>query len=79
MIQASLDEVNARSYWKDAVKAYNKIPFTKDLNPELDDHVNNKALDGMFELVEVKETGIRNDAGLRTSPLLKEVFGKQDR
>lgn len=79
IIQASLDEVNARSYWNDAVKAYNKIPFTKDLNPELDDHVNNKALDGMFELVEVKETGIRNDAGLRTSPLLKEVFGKQDK
>lgn len=79
VIQASLDEVNARSYWNDAVKAYNKIPFTKDLNPELDDHVNNKALDGMFELVEVKETGIRNDAGLRTSPLLKEVFGKQDK
>jgi len=79
VIQASLDEVNARSYWNDAVKAYNKIPFTKDLNPELDDHVNNKALDGMFELVEVKETGIRNDTSLRTSPLLKEVFGKQDK
>jgi len=79
VIQASLDEVNARSYWNDAVNAYNKIPFTKDLNPELDDHVNNKALDGMFSLVEVKESGIRNDAGLRTSPLLKEVFGKQDK
>jgi len=79
IIQSSLDEVNARSYWNDAVKAYNKIPFTKDLNPELDDHVNNKALDGMFDLVEVKETGIRNDSKLRTSPLLKEVFGQQDK
>ena len=79
VIQASLDEVNARSYWADAVSAYNKIPFTKDLNPELDDHVNTKALDGMFELVELKETGIRNDANLRSSPLLKEVFGKQDK
>lgn len=79
VIQASLDEVNARSYWNDAVSAYNKIPFTKKLNPELDDHVNNKALDGMFELVQVKETGIRNDSSLRTSPLLKEVFGKQDK
>jgi len=79
VIQSSLDEVNARSYWNDAVSAYNKIPFTKKLNPELDDHVNNKALDGMFELIQVKETGIRNDAGLRTTPLLKEVFGQQDK
>jgi len=79
VIQESLDEVNARSYWNDAINAYNKIPFTKNLNPELDDHVNNKALDGMFELVQVKEIGIRNDTGLRTSPLLKEVFGKQDK
>jgi len=79
IIQSSLDEVNARSYWNDAVKAYNKIPFTKDLNPELDDHVNNKALDGMFDLVQVKETGIRNDSKLRTSPLLKEVFDQQDK
>lgn len=79
VIQESLDEVNARSYWEDAVKAYNKIPFTKDLNPELDDHVNGKALDGMFELVQLKESGIRNDVGLRTSPLLKEVFSQQDK
>lgn len=79
IIQESLDEVNARSYWSDAVTAYNKIPFTKDLNPELDDHVNSKALDGMFELVELKEGGIRNDVGMRTSPLLQEVFSKQDK
>lgn len=79
IIQSSLDEVNARSYWSDAVNAYNKIPFTKDQNPELDDHVNQSALDGMFSLIQEKETGIRNDAGLRTSPLLKEVFAQQDK
>ena len=79
LIQASLDEVNARSYWNSAVTAYNKIPFQKKLNPSLDDHVNNKALDGLFSLIEVKEAGIREDVGQRTSPLLKEVFGKLDK
>lgn len=78
VIQASLDEVNARSYWTSAVNAYNKIPFQKKLNPSLDDHVNNKALDGLFSLIEVKEAGIREDISQRTSPLLKEVFGKLD-
>lgn len=29
IIQSSLDEVNARSYWKTVVDAYNKLPFVK--------------------------------------------------
>ena len=79
VIQNALDEVGARSLWTKTVTAYNKIPLQKKLNPELDDHVNNKALDGMFSKVKEKEAGIRNNAGLRTSPLLKEVFAKQDK
>ena len=78
VIQAALDEVDARSLWSSAVNAYNKIPFQKKLNPELDDHVNTKALDGLFSLIEVKEKGIREDVGLRTTPLLRDVFSRQD-
>ena len=78
VIQSALDEVNAREYWKKAVTAYNKIPFVDKTNPELDDHVNRKALDGMFSLVEKKEEGIRNDVSLRNTDLLKKVFAKQD-
>ncbi len=79
VIQESLDEVNARSYWKKAVAAYNKIPFSKDLNPELDDHVNQKALDGMFSLIQEKEAGIRADERLRSTDLLRDVFAQQDK
>ncbi|WP_235291473.1 DUF4197 domain-containing protein [Portibacter lacus] len=78
VIVSALDEVNARTYWKTAVDAYNKIPFVKKVNPELDDHVNNKALDGLFSLIAVKEEGIRNDIDQRSSDLLKKVFGQQD-
>ena len=78
VIQEALDEVNARSLWESAVNAYNKVPFIKKLNPQLDDHVNHKALDGMFSLIELKEQGIREDVNLRTTPLLKEVFAQQD-
>ncbi len=77
-IQGALDEVNARTYWKSVVEKYNSLPFVKKVNPELDDHVNNKALDGMFGLIEVKEEGIRKDVDQRTSPLLKDVFSKLD-
>lgn len=79
VIQAALDEVRARELWNSAVSAYNKIPLIKKLNPQLDDHVNNKALDGMFGLIELKEKNIRKDKSLRSSPLLKEIFAKQDK
>lgn len=78
IIQSSLDEVDARSLWNKAVNAYNKVPFQKKLNPDLDDHVNNMAIQGMFSLVEEKEKGIRQNPALRTSPLLKKVFAQQD-
>lgn len=79
IIVESLDKVNAREYWKSAVTQYNKIPFAKKTNPELDDHVTKEALAGMFGLVEKKEAGIREDKSLRTNDLLEKVFAKQDR
>lgn len=79
VIQASLDKVNAREYWRGAVSTYNKIPMVNKTNPELDDHVTKMALKGMFSLVEQKEKGIRTDVGQRNSDLLKKVFAKQDK
>ncbi len=78
VIVASLDEVNARDYWRSVVSAYNKLPLVKDVNPELDDHVNKAALNGMFSLIEKKEEGIRNNVDQRPTQLLKDVFAKQD-
>ena len=77
IIQKALDEVNARDLWQKASAAYNKIPLTKDVNTQLDEHVNEKALDGLFGLIAVKEEGIRNDHSLRSSDLLKKVFAEQ--
>ncbi len=78
IIGNALDEVNARSLWNEAVTAYNKLPLVKKINPDLDDYVTNKAMDGMFALIEEKEKGIRNDVSQRTSEILKKVFAKQD-
>ena len=78
IIQESLDEVNAREYWRSAVTAYNRIPFVQKTNPELDQHVTEMALVGLFGLVEVKERDIRENPALRTTELLQKVFGQQD-
>ncbi len=78
VIQTSLDEVNARSYWRKVVNAHNKLPFVKKVNPELDEYVTNKALVGMYGLIEEKENDIRKDKSLRNTDLLRKVFAKQD-
>ncbi|MDX1477244.1 MAG: DUF4197 domain-containing protein [Saprospiraceae bacterium] len=78
VIQVALDQVNAREYWKTAVDAYNRIPLVRKVNPELDDHVNNKALDGLFGEIEVKEEKIRGNASERKTELLRKVFAQQD-
>lgn len=78
VIVQSLDKFGARKYWSDAVNAYNKIPFVDKANPDLDDYVTNRALDGLFTMVEKKEIDIRNNVSSRTTDLLRKVFAKQD-
>jgi len=45
VINNSLNKFNALGYWADAVNAYNKIPFVDKINPDLSDHITNKALE----------------------------------
>ncbi len=74
----SLNKFGALDYWDKAVTAYNKIPLSKKMNPRLDDYVTNKALDGLFSMVEKEERSIRKDKTKRVTDLLKKVFAKQD-
>ena len=75
----SLNQLGALDYWSDAVNKYNALPFVNDVNPDLADHINSKALVGLFDLIEKKELGIRSDISQRTTGLLQKVFAKQDR
>jgi hypothetical protein len=79
VIVASLDKFNARDYWSNAVNTYNRIPLVNDqVDPDLDDYVTNKALDGLFAQVAKEELDIRNNIGARTTDLLRKVFAAQD-
>lgn len=79
VIVASLDKFNARDYWSSAVNTYNKIPLVNDqVDPDLDDYVTNKALDGLFAQVAKEELDIRNNIAARTTDLLRRVFAAQD-
>jgi hypothetical protein len=78
VIKTSLDKFNALGYWKDAVSAYNKIPFITKVNPSLDDYITQEALKGLFSMVEKEESDIRLNKLKRPTELLQKVFAKQD-
>lgn len=78
VIDSSLKQVGATKYWTDAVNYYNKIPLVEDLNPDLSAYVTQKALDGLFYMVEQEELKIRQDPGARVSQIVKDVFAYYD-
>lgn len=75
VIQSSLKKVNITKYWNPLVTKYNKIPLVQKMNPNLEDYVTTKALEGLFKLLAEEELKIRKDPSARISDLLKKVFG----
>lgn len=55
-----------------------KLANLKPVNTDLDDHLTNKALSGMFLKVEAEELKIRKEVAARVTPLLQRVFGSLD-
>jgi Protein of unknown function (DUF4197) len=76
VIQASLDKVGATQHYGKIVTAYNKIPGVQKLNPDLADYVTQKAIEGLFVMVQEEEAKIRKDPAARATEILKKVFGK---
>jgi len=79
IVDQSLGQVNATKYWGDATTVYNKLPFVKPVNTDLTGFVTEKALEGVFKMVEKEENNIRANPLARTTELLKKVFSFADR
>lgn len=77
IIVEALEEVNATRYYDELVTTYNKIPFVEKVNPNLNQYVTEKAIEGLFLLVAEEEAKIRRDPAARTTQLLRKVFGSQ--
>lgn len=78
IVEKSLNEVNATKYWSDVITRYNQIPLVQKQNPDLTSYVTEKALDGLFYMVEREEAKIRQNVSVRNTDLLKKVFGYAD-
>jgi hypothetical protein len=79
VIQSSLSKTGATKYWGDAVTAYNKIPLTTDINPDLAGYVTQMAINGLFHEIAQEELKIRTSISARNTTLLQRVFGYADR
>ncbi|HRG36808.1 MAG TPA: DUF4197 family protein, partial [Chitinophagales bacterium] len=53
--------------------------FVKPVNTDLTGFVTDKALEGVFKMIEKEENNIRANPLSRTTELLKKVFGFADR
>lgn len=79
VVQQSIGKVGADVIWNNIIKKYNNLPLVTKVNPDINDYVTNKALDGVFKMIAVEEKNIRTNLNSRTSDLLKKVFALQDK
>jgi Protein of unknown function (DUF4197) len=75
VIRSAIEKAEVTKYYKPLVTKYNKIPFVKKLNPNLDEYITDRALSGLFYLVSQEEIKIRKDPAARVTDILKKVFG----
>ena len=74
IISNAISKVDVTKYWSDLTSAYNKVPFVKPVNTDLDDYITKGAMYGLFFLIEQEEKNIRNNPTARTTEILKKVF-----
>jgi hypothetical protein len=75
VVKNAIDEVEVTKYWNPVISTYNKIPFIEKQNPNLEDYITTKAMDGLFIMLAKEEQNIRKDPLARVTDILKRVFG----
>lgn len=75
VIQNSLKQTGYYDSYKQMLGAYEKLPLASKPPLDLEKHVLDKSLDGLFLRLGEEERAIRKDPAKRTTDLLKQVFG----
>jgi hypothetical protein len=76
VVTDSMSKVGVAQSYKKMTGGYEKLPFVHKEDVDLDQHITNKALDGLFFMVAEEEKKIRTDPAARVTDLLKKVFSK---
>ena len=78
VVKEATTKVQLTAYWNPLITKYNTaMTFSggQKLDPDLDAYITQKAIDGLFYLVETEENKIRKDPLARVSDILVKVFG----
>lgn len=78
VVKEAIAKVKVTSYWTPLATAYNKLPGVKKQNPDLNDYVCTKAINGLMVLIAEEETKIRKNPMAQVTDLLKKVFGSKN-
>lgn len=79
VVQQSIGKVGADVVWNSIIKKYNTIPFISKVNPDINDYITTKSMDGVFKMIAVEEKNIREKLTSRSSDVLKNIFALQDK
>ena len=78
VVKDATTKVKLTAYWNPIISKYNTamtLSGGQKLNPDLDAYITQKAIDGLFYLVEIEENKIRKDPVARVTDILVKVFG----
>jgi len=77
VVRSAIQTARVSSYWKPLASAYNKSTLLTGgslVNPNLEDYITQKTLDGLFLLIAREEQEIRLNPAARVTDILKKVF-----
>jgi hypothetical protein len=77
LVEKSLQQVGAVQSYETAMGQYRSLPFVPDLRADLTRHVIDRGLDGIFYYLAREEAAIRQNPAMRTTELLRKVFGRK--
>jgi Protein of unknown function (DUF4197) len=77
-VESAISKVKLTEYWNPIITKYNtamNLTGGQKLNPDLNQYVTERAIQGLFHMVEIEENKIRKDPVARVTDLLAKVFG----
>jgi len=80
VVKSALQTVEVARYWSPVASAYNKLSKLtggSPVNPNLEEYITQKSLDGLFLLIAQEEQKIRQNPAARVTEILRKVFGAQ--
>lgn len=78
VVKNAIKTVDVAKYWNPIASAYNQTTMLTgepQVNPDLNQYITQKALDGLFYLIAQEEMKIRENPAARATDILKKVFG----